>query len=128
VIAPSLGDPLSRNAHEIKTARLNQDFCQLCRSATTRTDFRETFSSLIVHEIDRIDSLVNQAASFRNARQNHCSGPMHVHEVLEKTFARSTSVVSKGDQTHPKLEASRYHPGWTQSMEQVFLNFFPQLP
>ena len=57
----SLGTLSAGMAHEIKNPLVSiKTFAQLLPERYAESDFRETFSSLIVHEINRIDSLVNQ--------------------------------------------------------------------
>ena len=61
----SLGTLSAGMAHEIKNPLVSiKTFAQLLPERYHESDFRETFSGLIVHEIDRIDSLVNQLLRF----------------------------------------------------------------
>src|SRR5438046_9171654 len=122
----SLGTLSAGMAHEIKNPLVSiKTFAQLLPERYQESDFRATFSSLIVHEIDRIDSLVNQL--LRVARPaKPLLRPMHVHEVLEKTFQRvQHRLYQKEIKITRTLEASLDTiRADSDQMEQVFLNFF----
>src|SRR5437899_582445 len=61
----SLGTLSAGMAHEIKNPLVSlKTFAQLLPERYQDSDFRDTFSNLIGHEIDRIDSLVNQLLRF----------------------------------------------------------------
>jgi signal transduction histidine kinase len=89
------------------------------------SDFRETFSSLIGHEIDRIDTLVDQLLRFARPAKPLLR-PMHLHDVLEK------SLQLIGHRLYQKQIKLTRH--WradvdtiradADQLEQVFLNFF----
>ncbi|MEO5720609.1 MAG: ATP-binding protein [Chthoniobacterales bacterium] len=122
----SLGTLSAGMAHEIKNPLVSiKTFAQLLPERYEDPDFRETFSNLIGHEIDRIDSLVNQLLRFARPAKPHLK-PMHVHEVLEK------SLMLVGHRLYQKeIKLSR---SWNaevdtiradaDQLEQVFLNFF----
>ena len=77
----SLGTLSAGMAHEIKNPLVSiKTFAQLLPERYQDSDFRETFSNLIGHEIDRIDSLVNQFLRFARPAKPHLK-PMHVHEI-----------------------------------------------
>jgi len=122
----SLGTLSAGMAHEIKNPLVSiKTFAQLLPERYQDSDFRETFSTLIGHEIDRIDSLVNQLLRFARPAKPLLR-PMHVHEVLEK------SLMLVGHRLYQKeIKLSR---SWNANvdtiradadqLEQVFLNFF----
>nr|MBA2432778.1 PAS domain-containing protein [Chthoniobacterales bacterium] len=122
----SLGTLSAGMAHEIKNPLVSiKTFAQLLPERYQDSDFRETFSNLIGHEIDRIDSLVNQLLRFARPTKPLLK-PMHVHEVLEK------SLMLVGHRLYQKeIKLSR---SWqaevdtiradADQLEQVFLNFF----
>src|SRR5438876_9656765 len=61
----SLGTLSAGMAHEIKNPLVSlKTFAQLLPERYQDSDFRDTLSNLIGHEIDRIDSLVNQLLRF----------------------------------------------------------------
>jgi len=100
-------------------------FAQLLPERYQDSDFRDTFSSLIGHEIDRIDSLVNQLLRFARPAKPHLK-PLHIHEILDK------SLLLVGHRLYQKdIKLTR---SWqanvdtiradSDQLEQVFLNFF----
>jgi PAS domain S-box-containing protein len=122
----SLGTLSAGMAHEIKNPLVSiKTFAQLLPERYQDSDFRETFSNLIGHEIDRIDSLVNQLLRFARPTKPLLK-PMHVHEVLEK----SLSLV--GHRMYQKeIKLARFWDANVDTikadgaqLEQVFLNFF----
>jgi PAS domain S-box-containing protein len=122
----SLGTLSAGMAHEIKNPLVSiKTFAQLLPERYQESDFRDTFSSLIVHEIDRIDSLVNQLLRFARPAKPLLR-PMHVHEVLEKTLQLvQHRLYQKEIKLTRTLEASLDTiRADSDQMEQVFLNFF----
>ncbi len=122
----SLGTLSAGMAHEIKNPLVSiKTFAQLLPERYQDSDFRDTFSNLIGHEIDRIDTLVNQLLRFARPAKPLLK-PMHVHEVLEKSLML---VAHRLYQKEIKLSRS-----WnadvdtiradSDQIEQVFLNFF----
>ena len=122
----SLGTLSAGMAHEIKNPLVSiKTFAQLLPERYQDSDFRETFFSLIGHEVDRIDSLVNQLLRFARPAKPLLK-PMHVHEVLEKALLL---IGHRLYQKEIKLtrswhaEVDTIHADSDQ-IEQVFLNFF----
>jgi PAS domain S-box-containing protein len=122
----SLGTLSAGMAHEIKNPLVSiKTFAQLLPERYQDSDFRETFSNLIGHEIDRIDSLVNQLLRFARPTKPVLK-LMHVHEILEKSLSL---IGHRLYQKEIKLARS-----WranvdtiradADQLEQVFLNFF----
>lgn len=122
----SLGTLSAGMAHEIKNPLVSiKTFAQLLPERYQDSEFRETFSNLIGHEIDRIDSLVNQLLRFARPAKPLLR-PMHVHEVIEK------SLILVGHRLYQKeiklcrlwnAEVDTIRADADQ-LEQVFLNFF----
>jgi len=122
----SLGTLSAGMAHEIKNPLVSiKTFAQLLPERYHDSDFRETFSNLIGHEIDRIDGLVNQLLRFARPAKPHLR-PTHVHAVLEK------SLELVGHRLYQKkIKLTRSWKASTDTiradadqLEQVFLNFF----
>jgi nitrogen-specific signal transduction histidine kinase len=122
----SIGTLSAGMAHEIKNPLVSiKTFAQLLPDRYHDSDFRETFSNLIGHEIDRIDSLVNQLLRFARPAKPVLR-PMHVHDVLEKSLKL---VGHRLYQKEIKLTRSWQADVDTiradaDQLEQVFLNFF----
>ena len=122
----SLGTLSAGMAHEIKNPLVSiKTFAQLLPERYQDSDFRDTFSNLIGHEIDRIDSLVNQLLRFARPAKPVLA-PMHVHDVLEKSLQL---VGHRLYQKEIKLARSWHADVDTiradaDQLEQVFLNFF----
>lgn len=122
----SLGTLSAGMAHEIKNPLVSiKTFAQLLPERYLDSDFRETFSNLIGHEIDRIDSLVNQLLRFARPAKPLLK-PMHVHTILEKSLQLVGHRLY-----HKEIKLTR---SWqadvdtiradADQLEQVFLNFF----
>jgi PAS domain S-box-containing protein len=122
----SLGTLSAGMAHEIKNPLVSiKTFAQLLPERYQDSDFRETFFSLIGHEVDRIDSLVNQLLRFARPAKPLLK-PMHVHEVLEKALLLIGHRLYQKDIKLTRswqAEVDTIHADADQ-IEQVFLNFF----
>jgi PAS domain S-box-containing protein len=122
----SLGTLSAGMAHEIKNPLVSiKTFAQLLPERYQDSDFRETFSNLIGHEIDRIDSLVNQLLRFARPAKPHLK-PMHVHEILDKSLLLVGHRLYQKDikltrSWEANVDTIRADP---DQLEQVFLNFF----
>ena len=122
----SLGTLSAGMAHEIKNPLVSiKTFAQLLPERYQDSDFRETFSNLIGHEIDRIDSLVNQLLRFARPTKPVLK-PMHVHEILEKSlsllghrlYQKEIKLTRSWQANVDTIRAD------ADQLEQVFLNFF----
>jgi PAS domain S-box-containing protein len=122
----SLGTLSAGMAHEIKNPLVSiKTFAQLLPERYQDSDFRETFSNLIGHEIDRIDSLVNQLLRFARPTKPLLK-PMHVHEILEKSlsllghrlYQKEIKLTRSWQANVDTIRAD------ADQLEQVFLNFF----
>ncbi len=122
----SLGTLSAGMAHEIKNPLVSiKTFAQLLPERYQDSDFRETFFSLIGHEVDRIDSLVNQLLRFARPAKPLLK-PMHVHEVLEKALLLVGHRLYQKDIKLTRswhADVDTIHADADQ-IEQVFLNFF----
>lgn len=122
----SLGTLSAGMAHEIKNPLVSiKTFAQLLPERYQDSDFRDTFSNLIGHEIDRIDSLVNQLLRFARPAKPHLK-PMHVHDVLEKSLLLISHRLYQKDIKLTRCwetNVDTIHADADQ-LEQVFLNFF----
>jgi two-component system sensor histidine kinase HydH len=122
----SLGTLSAGMAHEIKNPLVSlKTFAQLLPERYQDSDFRDTFSNLIGHEIDRIDSLVNQLLRFARPAKPILK-PLHAHEILEKALTLVGHRLYQKDiklnrDWHAEADTIR---GDADQLEQVFLNFF----
>jgi PAS domain S-box-containing protein len=122
----SLGTLSAGMAHEIKNPLVSiKTFAQLLPERYQDSDFRETFSNLIGHEIDRIDSLVNQLLRFARPAKPVLK-PMHVHAVLEKSLQLVGHRLYQKDIKLTRLWEAELDTirADADQLEQVFLNFF----
>jgi PAS domain S-box-containing protein len=122
----SLGTLSAGMAHEIKNPLVSiKTFAQLLPQRYQDSDFREAFSKLIGHEIERIDSLVNQLLRFARPTKPDLK-PTHVHEVLEKSLQLIGHRLYDQDIKLARfLEANvDTISADADQLEQVFLNFF----
>ncbi len=122
----SLGTLSAGMAHEIKNPLVSiKTFAQLLPERYQDSDFRETFSNLIGHEIDRIDSLVNQLLRFARPTKPILK-QLHAHEVLEKSlllighrlYQKQIKLTRSWEADVDTIRAD------SDQLEQVFLNFF----
>jgi nitrogen-specific signal transduction histidine kinase len=122
----SLGTLSAGMAHEIKNPLVSiKTFAQLLPERYQDPEFRETFSNLIGHEIERIDSLVNQLLRFARPAKPVLK-PMHVHEILEKSlllvghrlYQKDIKLTRSWEANVDTIRAD------ADQLEQVFLNFF----
>src|SRR5438270_3256615 len=122
----SLGTLSAGMAHEIKNPLVSlKTFAQLLPERYQDSDFRDTFSNLIGHQIDRIDSLVNQLLRFARPAKPILK-PLHTHEILEKALTLVGHRLYQKDIKLNRLwraDTDTIH-GDADQLEQVFLNFF----
>jgi nitrogen-specific signal transduction histidine kinase len=118
----SLGTLSAGMAHEIKNPLVSiKTFAQLLPSVIT-TRLRETFSNLIGHEIDRIDS-PKSAASIRLTGQT--APATHARPRSWKSLRRSATALSKDIKLTRSWQANvDTIRADADQLEQVFLNFF----
>ncbi|HEY2615285.1 MAG TPA: ATP-binding protein [Chthoniobacterales bacterium] len=122
----SLGTLSAGMAHEIKNPLVSiKTFAQLLPERYQDSDFRETFSNLIGHEIDRIDSLVNQLLRFARPAKPLLK-PVHIHNVLEKSLQLLGHRLYQKEIKLTRLWGADVDTirADADQLEQVFLNFF----
>lgn len=121
----SMGTLSAGMAHEIKNPLVAiKTFTQLLPERYQDDEFRNSFSSLVGQEIDRIDSIVNQLLNFVRPTKAVLS-PTPLHKILDKslllfqhqlrrkniTLVRSLSANNDMIQAHAAM------------LEQAFINF-----
>ena len=78
----SVGTLAAGMAHEIKNPLVTiKTFTQLLPERYADDDFRQDFSSLVAHEVSRIDGIVNELLSFSKPTKPHLI-PMNLHDVI----------------------------------------------
>lgn len=82
----SVGTLAAGMAHEIKNPLVTiKTFTQLLPERYTEPDFREDFSSLVAHEVKRIDDIVNQLLSFSKPTKPILDS-MNLHDTIGGTL------------------------------------------
>lgn len=82
----SVGTLAAGMAHEIKNPLVTiKTFTQLLPERHEDDDFRKEFSTLVAHEVSRIDGIVNQLLRFSKPSHPNLV-PMRLHETVEKTL------------------------------------------
>ena len=82
----SVGTLAAGMAHEIKNPLDTiKTFTQLLPQRYADEEFRQDFSSLVAHEVSRIDGIVNQLLSFSKPTKPHLM-PMNLHGAIEQVL------------------------------------------
>ncbi len=120
----SLGTLAAGMAHEIKNPLVSiKTFTQLLLSRYDDPDFRATFSEIVPHEVERIDSIVLRLLDF--ARPKPPRFEFHnLRTVVEDVLALVDNELRKGCVTVRKEFPEEYIEirGDEQQLHQVFLN------
>jgi PAS domain S-box-containing protein len=122
----SVGTLSAGMAHEIKNPLVSlKTFTQLLPERYDDADFRDTFSSLLSHEVARIDSIVNQLLRFARPTKPELT-PANLHEILDKALRLvEQPMQQKGITLDRQLSASTDRiRGDAGLLDQAFLNFF----
>ena len=122
----SIGTLSAGMAHEIKNPLVTiKTFTQLLPERYDDEDFRDTFSSLLSHEVGRIDRIVNQLLNF--ARPSKPSlAPDHMHRIIT---ACTDLIQEQLKQKQIRLEMilraeNDLVYADADQLEQVYVNFF----
>lgn len=121
----SLGTLAAGMAHEIKNPLVSiKTFTQLMPERYAEAEFRDTFFSLVSHEVKRIDSIVNQLLRFsRPAKPNLANTSLH--DILTSTLnLMAQQLRHKNIQLVMRMEApqDRILADGDQ-LSQAFINF-----
>ena len=71
-------------------------FTQLLPERYADDDFREDFSSLVAHEVARIDGIVNELLSFSKPTKPHLI-PMNLHDVIGQILKLTHEQMAQND-------------------------------
>lgn len=104
----SVGTLAAGMAHEIKNPLVTiKTFAHLLPERHSDEEFRQEFSSLVTHEVSRIDGIVNQLLSFSKPTQPHLV-PMKLHDTVEHTLKLINEQLSqKHIELHSNLQAQQ---------------------
>ncbi len=120
----SLGTLAAGMAHEIKNPLVTiKTFTQLLPDRYDDDDFRKDFSSLVAHEVMRIDSIVNQLLGFSKPTRPNLV-PMHLHGTIEQALKLTQEQMAQNEITHKqKLSATDDRIlGDTKLLSQTIIN------
>jgi PAS domain S-box-containing protein len=120
----SIGTLAAGMAHEIKNPLVSiKTMTQLLLSKYDDADFRSTFSDIVPHEVERIDSIVSGLLDFARPKPTKY-GQHDVRNIVEKVITLLDSQILKNNITliaeFPDEPMSIY--GDEQQLHQVFLN------
>jgi len=122
----SVGTLAAGMAHEIKNPLVTiKTFTQLLPQRYADEDFRNDFSSLVAHEVSRIDGIVNELLSFSKPAKPHLV-PMTLHDTIEQTLKLSREQmvqknVSLKNKCTAKIDAIS---GDAKLLSQAFINLY----
>ncbi|MBT3379743.1 MAG: GAF domain-containing protein [Lentisphaerae bacterium] len=120
----SVGTLAAGIAHEIKNPLVSiQTFAQLLSERYDDTEFRESFSSIVISEVNRINNLVRGLLDFARP-QKQKPGFVEVEGILDKTLELLNTVIRKGavELTRERREDLPPVFGDAEQLHQVFLN------
>ncbi len=122
----SVGTLSAGMAHEIKNPLVSlKTFTQLLPERYDDPDFRATLSTLLDHEVRRIDSIVNQLLHFARPAKPELS-PASLHQILDNSLRLvEQPLQQKGIKLHCHYDADRDRIYADSSLlDQAFVNFF----
>jgi len=120
----SIGTLAAGMAHEIKNPLVSiKTFSQLLLDRYDDPDFRTTFTDIVPHEVERIDSIVTRLLHFARPRPANFA-PHNLRGIIEEVLVLVENQMRKGNVTveadFPGPDVSVY--GDEQLLHQVFLN------
>ncbi|MBI5092646.1 MAG: GAF domain-containing protein [Candidatus Hydrogenedentes bacterium] len=122
----SIGTLAAGMAHEIKNPLVSiKTFTQLMLNRWNDPDFRNTFTEVIPHEVERIDTIVTRLLDFSRPRATQFA-PQSISAVVHKVLALVESQTQRRNVTveleFPEETLEVY--GDEQQLHQMFLNLF----
>ncbi len=120
----SIGTLAAGMAHEIKNPLVSiKTFSQLLLERYDDPDFRNTFTDIVPHEVERIDSIVTRLLHFARPRPSDFA-PQNLRAIIEEVLVLVENQTRKGN-----IEVETEFPdqqvgvfGDEQQLHQVFLN------
>jgi len=122
----SLGTLAAGMAHEIRNPLVSiKTFGQLFPRKYQDAEFRDTFAPIIVHEVERIDTLVRQLLDFAAPREATLA-PVALHGIIEESIHLTHHRLRSGRiQVVRRFEAAQDRiAGDHRLLEQAFINLF----
>ncbi|QBG48418.1 PAS domain-containing protein [Verrucomicrobia bacterium S94] len=120
----SVGTLAAGMAHEIKNPLVTiKTFTQLLPQRYNDEDFRKDFSSLVAHEVERIDGIVNELLSFSKPAKPHLIA-MDIQETLDQILKLVHEQLSQNSiklQNNCKADKS-YIMGDAKLLSQAIIN------
>jgi signal transduction histidine kinase len=120
----SIGTLAAGMAHEIKNPLVSiKTFTQLLLDRYNDPDFRTTFSDIVPHEVERIDSIVTRLLHFARPRPASFA-PQNLRAIIEEVLTLVENQTRK-ECVAVEMEFSSAHVevyGDEQQLHQVFLN------
>jgi len=120
----SVGTLAAGMAHEIKNPLVTiKTFTQLLPERYADDDFRKDFSSLVAHEVSRIDGIVNELLSFSKPTKPHLI-PMNLQDVIGQMLKLThEQMAQKNIVVHDTLIASKnFILGDAKLLSQALIN------
>ena len=122
----SIGTLAAGMAHEIKNPLVSiKTFTQLMLNRWNDPDFRNTFTEVIPHEVERIDTIVTRLLDFSRPRPSQFA-PQSISAVVRKVLALLETQTQRRNVTveldFPDEVLEVY--GDEQQLYQMFLNLF----
>ena len=111
-------------AHEIKNPLVTiKTFTQLLPERYADDDFRDDFSTLVAHEVSRIDGIVNELLSFSKPTKPHLI-PMNLHDVIGQILKLThEQMVQNNIVANDVLNASKHRIlGDAKLLSQALIN------
>lgn len=122
----SLGTVAAGMAHEIKNPLVSiKTFTQLLPQRYGDPEFRTTFVEIVLHEVDRINSIVMRLLDFARPKPVRFA-PQNLQQIIENTLTLVANQTQKLGIRVTTIfpEEPREVSGDEQQLHQVFLNLF----
>lgn len=112
-------------AHEIKNPLTSiRTFAEFLPRKYDDPEFRQKFSNLVVDEVDRVNSIIQQLLDFSKPRELDIQ-PVDVGGVINETLdLLSSNLLKNKVGVEKNIETGLRIPGDARQLKQVFINLF----